>query len=35
VSIALARGKTHSDKRDDLRRRDDQRDMQQAMRRRR
>lgn len=35
VQLALVRGKTHSDKRADIRKRDDQREMQRAMRRRR
>ncbi len=35
VIVALARGKTHSDKRADMRKRDDQRDMDRALRRRR
>jgi SsrA-binding protein len=35
VELALARGKTHADRRDDLRKRDDQRDMDRELRRRR
>jgi SsrA-binding protein len=35
VEIALARGKAHRDKRQDIKARDTQRDMQRAMRRRR
>ncbi len=35
VALALARGKTHGDKREDLRRRDDAREMERAQRRRR
>ena len=35
VSLALARGKTHSDKREDIKKRDHERDMDQAYRRRR
>lgn len=35
VDIALARGKSHSDKRESLKRREAERDMQQALRRRR
>jgi len=34
VSLALARGKTHGDKREDLRKREDQREMERATRRR-
>jgi len=35
VTLALVRGKSHRDKRQDLKRRDDQREMQRALRRRR
>ena len=35
VSLALARGKTHADKREDIRQRDDRREMDREMRRRR
>jgi SsrA-binding protein len=35
VELALARGKTHADKREDIKRRDDQRDVDRELRRRR